>query len=80
MNLNDVYEKTPEAYTAHACPLVDFVSCADPAAIVHEGRVYVYGSNDHQQCDSVGIEVTDNTYEYIHSLVMISSDDMVNWT
>lgn len=80
MNLNGVYEKTPKANTAHANPLLDFVYCADPTAIVHEGRVYVYGSNDQQQCDSVGIEVTDNTYEYIHSLVMISSDDMVNWT
>ena len=79
MNLTGVDEKTPKANTAHANPLLDFVYCADPTAIVHEGRVYVYGSNDQQQCDSVGIEVTDNTYEYIHSLVMISSDDMVNW-
>lgn len=74
------YPKTPKANTGCANPLLDFVYCADPTAIVHQGRVYVYGSNDQQQCDSVGIEVTDNTYEYIHSLVMISSDDMVNWT
>lgn len=75
-----VYEKTPKLNTANANPLLDFVYCADPTAIVHDGRVYVYGSNDQQQCDSVGIGVKDNSYEYIHSLVMISSDDMVNWT
>ena len=77
MNLNGVYEKTPKANTAHATPLLDFVYCAAPTAIVHEGRVYVYGSNDQQQCDSFGIAVTHKTCEYIPSPVMISSDDLV---
>lgn len=75
-----VYEKTPKLNTANANPLLDFMYCADPTAIVHDGRVYVYGSNDQQQCDSVGIGAKENNYSYIHSLVMISSDDMVNWT
>lgn len=52
---------------------------ADPTAIVHDGRIYVYGTNDQQQIDSVGRE-NKNSYEFIHSLVMMSSDDMVNWT
>lgn len=27
---------------------------ADPTAVVHDGRIYVYGTNDHQQYDVVG--------------------------
>jgi hypothetical protein len=52
--------------------------CADPTAIEYEGRLYVYGTNDHQQYlfDPKG----KNTYERIKSLVIFSTDDMVNWT
>ena len=39
----------------------------------------MYGTNDTQQLDSVGKDGK-NTYQYIHSLVMLSTDDMVNWT
>lgn len=52
---------------------------ADPTAVVHDGRIYVYGTNDHQQYDVVGRNGK-NTYQHIHSLTMVSSDDMVNWT
>ena len=62
--------------TGMANPLLDFQFCADPTAIEYEGRLYVYGTNDHQQYQ----ESTKNTYEKIKSLVMMSTDDMVNWT
>lgn len=62
----------------HANPLVTHIYCADPTAVEYEGRLYVYGTNDHQQYlhDVEG----NNTYEKIKSLVMLSTDDMVNWT
>ena len=62
--------------TGVANPLLDFQFCADPTAIEYEGRLYVYGTNDHQQYE----EAEKNTYEKIKSLVMMSTDDMVNWT
>jgi len=59
-------------------PLITNMYCADPTAIEHEGRLYVYGTNDHQQYlyDKKG----DNRYDKIKSLVMLSTDDMANWT
>lgn len=39
----------------------------------------MYCTNDHQQYDVVGRNGK-NTYQHIHSLTMVSSDDMVNWT
>lgn len=62
-----------------ANPLVDFSFTADPTAVEHEGRLYVYATNDQQQCDEKGPE-TENTYEMIKSLAMMSTVDMVNWT
>lgn len=74
-----LYEKSPKLASGNANPLLDFVYVADPTAIVHDGRVYVYGTNDQQEFDAVGLE-KENSYDRIHSLVMMSSDDMVNWT
>lgn len=62
-----------------ANPLVDFSFTADPTAVEHEGRLYVYATNDQQQCDEKGPD-SDNTYERIKSLAMMSTEDMVNWT
>ena len=62
--------------TGMANPLLDFQFCADPTAIEYDGRLYVYGTNDHQQYE----EAQSNTYERIKSLVIMSTDDMVNWT
>lgn len=70
---------SPKLASGNNNPLLDFVYIADPTAVVFEGRVYVYGTNDSQQFEQVG-EEGKNTYEHIHSLVMSSSDDMVNWT
>lgn len=51
--------------------------CADPTAVEYNGRLYVYGTNDHQQFEAAGPDV-DNTYEKIKSLLVFSTEDMVN--
>ena len=61
-----------------ANPLVDFNFTADPTAVEYEGRLYVYATNDQQQCDEKGPD-SDNTYERIKTLAMMSTEDMVNW-
>ena len=53
--------------------------CADPTAVEYNGRLYVYGTNDHQQFEAAGPDV-DNTYEKIKSMLVFSTADMVNWT
>lgn len=68
--------KSPKLGTGLANPILDFQFCADPTAVEHNGRLYVYGTNDHQQYE----EAESNTYEKIKTLVMISTDDMENWT
>lgn len=62
-----------------ANPLSGEIFCADPTAVEYEGRLYVYGTNDHQQYDAVGDDGT-NTYDKIKSFVIFSTDDMINWT
>ena len=75
---------TPKTWTSsfkmgtdRANPLLDFHYIADPTAIEYNGRLYVYGTNDHQQYEA---GTPTNNYEAINSLVVISTDDMVNWT
>jgi len=65
--------------TGNGNPLSPCVFCADPTALVCDGRVYVYGSNDNQQFIKNG-KKGNNGYGDIKSLVVFSSDDMVNWT
>ena len=60
-------------------PISPSVFCADPTAIEYGGRLYVYGSNDHQQFIING-KKGDNGYGNIKSLVVLSSADLVNWT
>lgn len=60
-------------------PISASVFCADPTALVYDGRLYVYGSNDHQQFMANGKQGS-NDYGAIKSLVVFSTDDMVNWT
>lgn len=71
--------ESPKFFSGNANPLSDFIFVADPTSMEYNGRLYVYGTNDTQQLDSVGKDGK-NTYQYIHSLVMLSTDDMVNWT
>ena len=65
--------------TANGNPISASVFCADPTAIDYEGRLYVYGTNDHQQYIKNG-KTGSNGYGNIKSLVVFSTDDMVNWT
>ena len=60
-------------------PISPCVFCADPTALEFEGRLYVYGSNDSQQF-LVNNKQGSNGYGSIKSLVVFSTDDMVNWT
>lgn len=74
-----VSEVSPKLADANNNPLLDFHFTADPTAVEHNGRLYVYATNDHQQYEAVGRDGK-NSYEKIKSLVMMSTDDMVNWT
>ena len=60
-------------------PISACVFCADPTAIEYEGRIYVYGTNDHQQFIANN-KTGSNGYGNIKSLVVFSTDDMMNWT
>ena len=60
-------------------PISANIFCADPTSLEYNGRMYVYGSNDHQQFIANG-KKGENTYGEIKSLVVFSTDDMVNWT
>ena len=73
---NATLVNSPKLGTSMANPILDFQFCADPTAIEYNGRLYVYGTNDHQQYE----EAEKNSYEKIRTLVMMSTDDMVNWT
>ncbi len=61
-----------------ANPISPNVFCADPTGVVYEGRLYVFGTNDHQQYAAVG-DKGKNTYEQIRSFVIFSTEDMANW-
>ncbi len=57
-------------------PILDHTFTADPTAVEYNGRLYVYGTNDHEQY----LNAEKNSYEKIKTLAMMSTDDMVNWT
>lgn len=59
-------------------PISSQYFCADPTSVEYNGRLYVYATNDHEQYETAGAD-KDNTYEYIKSFVILSTDDMVNW-
>ena len=64
---------------ANGNPISANIFCADPTALEYNGRLYVYGSNDHQQFIKNG-KKGENSYGEIKSIVVFSTDDMVNWT
>lgn len=72
MNVSKNWWKHP----SNANPLLANVFCADPTSVEYEGRLYVYGTNDHEQYQ----KAEKNTYEKIKSLVCFSTADMQNWT
>lgn len=54
-----------------ANPIFNDIFTADPAALVHDGKVYLYAGHD---------EAKDNTKFFeMHDWLVWSSDDMVNW-
>ena len=65
--------------TGNNNPISANIFCADPTALEYNGRMYVYGTNDSQEFVANG-KKGDNTYGKIKSLVVFSTDDMVNWT
>ncbi|MGG1550191.1 carbohydrate-binding protein [Paenibacillus ferrarius] len=67
--------KTP----GNANPLFTQKFGADPYAMVYNGRVYVYMTNDVLEYNADGT-VKDNGYGLINKITVVSSDDMVNWT
>lgn len=76
--ITEASEMTYKTVT-NANPISPIVFCADPTAVEYEGRLYVYGTNDSQQRDGTA-PGGKNSYEKIKSLVIFSTDDMVNWT
>lgn len=72
-------EVSPKLTSGNHNPLLDFMFTADPTAVEHDGRLYVYATNDHEEYETVGGSGK-NSYQNIKSLVMMSTDDMVNWT
>lgn len=76
LSINIDTAQSPKILSGENNPLIDFRFCADPTSVEYNGRLYVYGTDDHQQYENA----EKNTYEKIKQLVMISTDDMVNWT
>ena len=64
--------------TRYNNPVSSDFFCADPTAVEYNGRLYLFGTNDHEQFEAAGPDV-DNTYEKIKSMLVFSTDDMVNW-
>ena len=52
--------ESPQFFSGNANPLLDFIFVADPTSVEYNGRLYVYGTNDTQQLDSV-----ENTAKHI---------------
>lgn len=65
--------------SSYSNPISPCVFCADPTAMEYNGRLYVYGTNDHQQF-LANNRAGENNYGAIKSLVIFSTADMVNWT
>ncbi len=63
----------PGVGSTHAAnPIITDVHTADPSALVHAGRVYLYAGQD---------EAPDNKSDYhMHRWLCYSSEDMVTWT
>ena len=64
--------------TKYNNPISSDFFCADPTSVEYNGRLYLFGTNDHQQYEIAGAD-KDNTYEQIKSMLVFSTDDMVNW-
>lgn len=76
---SDHISKSRYKNTALNNPISPDFFCADPTAVEYEGRLYLFGTNDHEQYEKIGPD-QDNSYEQIKSFLIFSTDDMVNWT
>lgn len=65
--------------TSSGNPISGSVFCADPTSLEYNGRLYVYGTNDSHEFVANG-KKGNNSYGTIKSVVVFSTDDMVNWT
>lgn len=59
-------------------PLITTRYSADPTSVEHNGRVYVFSTNDDQQYQAT--PDAENSYQAINTLNVFSSADLVNWT
>ncbi len=59
-------------------PISNLKYTADPAVLVYNDTVYIYGTNDSQQLE-FSLGKTDNNYNKINTLNVYSSKDLVNW-
>ncbi|MGN0181833.1 MAG: family 43 glycosylhydrolase [Candidatus Ornithomonoglobus sp.] len=60
-------------------PLMGYAFGADPFAMEYDGRVYVYMTADDFTTDENG-NPAQNVYGQIHTIKVISSEDLINWT
>ena len=79
LKLNAQTVATSYKQVSYGNPISPCVFCADPTALEYKGRLYLYGTNDTQQY-IVNNKKGSNEYGGIKSLVVFSTDDMVNWT
>ncbi len=81
LNLGKKIEAISDSYKPieNNNPISPLIFCADPTSVEYNGRLYVYGTNDHQQYETVGKD-GEQHYGFIKSLTVMSTADMVNWT
>lgn len=60
-------------------PLISHRFGADPHALVFNDRVYIFMTNDVLEYDDNG-NVANNSFSQINKILVISSDDLMNWT
>jgi len=60
-------------------PLISHRFGADPHALVFNDRIYIFMTNDVLERDNSG-NVINNSFGQINELLVISSDDLMNWT
>ncbi len=75
----EVVDATSKKTGTNVNPINPLWFCGDPTSMEYNGRMYVYGTLDQQQFDYSG-GVAANDYSQISQFVMMSSNDMVNWT
>ena len=77
--VQDVELTRPYKDIENGNPLITHRYSADPCAMVYDGRVYIYNTDDHELYNNAG-ELITNEYGRINKISVMSSADMVNWT